>query len=201
MLGFTKLLVNHAFLSPVGGRGLLGVPEALGVQGGEAQDSGRFVGGEHDVHGERMGLSKLLPFPIPILLSKGYELEGGGGPSHDQEVWVPIKKGFVEQGHFVPDRFRVRLRSTDTGFLTKRFLKIDARVPIAEGDLNRHGTEGLTVGRGGGVFLLSLYSAERPPTNSMFSTQERASSTRRRGSEGSYFLFSAEVHGFTGQVH
>ena len=149
-----------------------------------------------------MGLSKLLPFPIPILLSKGDKLEGGGGggPSHNQKVGVPIKKGFAEQGHFVPDLFRIRLRSTDAGFLTKRFLKVDARVPIAEGDLNRHGAEGLTVG-GGGVFPL-VFVLNGTPTHKLnvFHTGEGVFDKSQRFG-GVLILFSAEVHGFTGQVH
>ena len=149
-----------------------------------------------------MGLGNFFPFPIPVLLPESDKLKGGGGggPSHDQEVRVPFKEGIAEQGHFVPDGFGVGLGSANSGFLTERFLKVDARVSITEGNLDGHRAEGLAVG--GGDILSFVFVLRGAPTHKLdvFNTGEGVLH-EPEGLSGVLFLFCAEVNGFAGQVN
>ncbi len=172
------------------------------VQGGKGQAGGGFVGGEHNVQGEGVGFSEFSPFPIPVLFPESYKLKGGGRgwPSHDQEVGVPVKEGVAKQGHFVPDGFGVRLGSTDTGFLTERFLKVNARVPITESNLDRHGAEGLTVGGGGILPFVFVLSGAPTHKLDVFDTGEGVFH-EPQGLSGILFLFCAEINSLAGQIN
>ncbi len=83
---------------------------------------------------------------------------------------------------------------------TKRFLKVDARVPITESDLNRHRAEGLTVGRRGVFPFVFVLSGTPTHKLNVFYAGEGIFD-KAQGLKGILFLFSAEVHGLTGQVH
>ncbi len=103
-----------------------------------------------------MGLSERGPFPIAIFLHKGSKDQGVGvvGPSHDNHIWVPILQRFAEKGHLIPNGLGVGLRSAHAGVLTQGFLKVNAGLLIAEGDLDRHAAERLPL-RGGAFLRLS----------------------------------------------
>jgi hypothetical protein len=153
---------------------------------------GGGVGAEQDVHGEGVGFRDLDPFSVALIFLEGNKLKrgGGGGPSHDYYALVPIQEGVTEKSHFVSNRFRVGLGGADAREFAKRFLKTYSGLPVSERELDRHRAEGGGPVGAGAFFLLSLSSAERPPRNSMFSTQERASSTKRIGSRVSLSFFA-----------
>jgi hypothetical protein len=126
---------------------------------------GGRVRAKHDVEGKRVGLRERGPFPIAIFFHESSKVQGVSviGPSHDDHIRVPILQDFTEEGHLIPNGLGVGLRGAYAGVLTQGFLKVNAGLPIAEGDLDRHAAESLAF-RGGGVSA-PVRVGLRPSTN------------------------------------